>query len=434
MNPLAEELNRALEGTVIAALLSDLGRRMYFPKGIVAQSAEAKQQARRYNATIGLATEGGRPMNLPSIRRMVPGLPEEKIFAYAPVAGHQELREAWKREMLRKNPPLAGKAASLPIVVAGLTHAISTVADLFAGEGDPVLIPDLFWDNYPLIFEERRQAVVRAFPFFDRKGGMDLEALERALREHGAPGGKVILLLNFPNNPAGYSPTRAEAAAIVALLRRQAEAGLKILAVLDDAYFGLFYEQDICPHSLFADLADLHGNILAVKVDGPTKEELVWGFRVGFLTFASRGLKPEHYEALTKKLMGAIRSSVSNCNQLTQNLLLAALQSPTLPAEKEEAFRKLESRYRRVREIVARLAPGSSLKPLPFNSGYFMTFLFEGGSAEALRRHLLQQEGIGTISILDRYLRVAYCGVDLEGLEELYRGIFAAAEKVRRSS
>ncbi len=431
MNPLAEDLNRTLEGTVVGTMLSGLGRRLYFPKGIVAQSAEAKQQARRFNATIGMATEEGRPMNLASIRKMIPGLPEEKIFAYAPVAGHPELREAWKREMLRKNPPLEGKPTSLPVVVAGLTHAISIVADLFADEGDLVLIPDLYWDNYPLIFEERRLATVRTFPFFNDRGGLDLEALERALTAaRGAK--KVTLLLNFPNNPTGYSPTRAEAKSMVDLLRRQAEAGLKVLAILDDAYFGLFYEKETCPYSLFADLADLHANILAAKVDGPTKEELVWGFRVGFLTFASRGLKPEHYEALTKKLMGAIRSTVSNCSQPAQNLLLAALQGPTLQAEKEQAFRKLEQRYRKVREVVARLAPGSSLKPLPFNSGYFMTFLFEGGDAERLRKSLLQ-EGIGTISILGRYLRVAYCSVDLEKLEDLYRSIFEAAGKVHRT-
>ena len=53
MNPLANELNTLLEGTIIADMMSDYGRRMYFPKGIISQSAEAKQKAHRYNATIG---------------------------------------------------------------------------------------------------------------------------------------------------------------------------------------------------------------------------------------------------------------------------------------------------------------------------------------------------------------------------------------------
>ena len=61
MNALAEELNKALAGTVAERLLADMGRRMYFPKGILSQSAEADARANRMNATIGMAYEGGAP-------------------------------------------------------------------------------------------------------------------------------------------------------------------------------------------------------------------------------------------------------------------------------------------------------------------------------------------------------------------------------------
>jgi hypothetical protein len=44
---LARELNAALAHTAAGALMSDLGRRIFFPKGIIAQSAEAKQQGKR---------------------------------------------------------------------------------------------------------------------------------------------------------------------------------------------------------------------------------------------------------------------------------------------------------------------------------------------------------------------------------------------------
>lgn len=43
INPLAQELNDALKGTTPGELLSDVGTRLYFPKGIIAQSAEAKK-------------------------------------------------------------------------------------------------------------------------------------------------------------------------------------------------------------------------------------------------------------------------------------------------------------------------------------------------------------------------------------------------------
>ena len=44
MNRLAEELNQTLSDSIAYGFLSPLGRRMYFPKGIVAQSDEAKER------------------------------------------------------------------------------------------------------------------------------------------------------------------------------------------------------------------------------------------------------------------------------------------------------------------------------------------------------------------------------------------------------
>ena len=172
----------------------------------------------------------------------------------------------------------------------------------------------------------------------------------------------------------------------------------------------------------------MHENLLAVKVDGPTKENLVWGFRVGFVTFAARGLADRHYDALGQKVLGAIRSSVSNSSQPAQSLLLKAMQDPAYEQQKQEAFATLAARYRRAREMAARTPP--PLRALPFNSGYFMTFELERGGAEALRKRLLLEHGVGTIAFQDRYLRVAYSSVEAERIEELYTLIFQAAQKL----
>ena len=53
MNVLAVELNEVLKNSVAYPFLSQKGLRMYFPKGIVAQSAEAGEKAKKYNATVG---------------------------------------------------------------------------------------------------------------------------------------------------------------------------------------------------------------------------------------------------------------------------------------------------------------------------------------------------------------------------------------------
>jgi aspartate/methionine/tyrosine aminotransferase len=427
MNPIAEELNAKLEGTVARRVLSDFGSRFFFPRGIISQSAEAKQKASRFNATVGMATRGKAPLFLQSMKKLIPGLGESDIFPYAPGGGDSDLRSVWRREMDEKNPSLKGKTTSTPLVTSGLTHGMMLTGELFLDPGEEVVVPDMFWGNYKLIFGERVGGALRTFLFFTEEGGFNLDAFEEALRS--AEGRKKIFILNFPNNPTGYSPSEEEAQGIVEVVQRLAEEGNDVVAITDDAYFGLFYEEETCKESLFGRFAGLHERVLAVKVDGATKEELAWGFRIGFITYASSGLGKEALGALEQKTMGAIRSSISNANRMAQSLLLRALNDPHYESEKAEAFTILESRYKRTREVIDSFAEDSPLQPLPFNSGYFMTFRY-AGDAEKLRVHLLNTYGIGTISIQEVYLRVAYSSVELEDIDELLRTIEKAAREL----
>ncbi|MDA8426952.1 MAG: aminotransferase class I/II-fold pyridoxal phosphate-dependent enzyme [Treponema sp.] len=430
MNALAVEANKVLEGSAAGRLLSELGKRMYFPKGILTQSAEAGVKATRFNATIGMAYEDGEPMILDAVRAALPGLTATEAVAYASTGGVAELRQRWKLELERKNPSLAGASYSLPVVVPGLTAAVSYLADLFIGEGDAVVLPDLHWPNYRLIVEERKQASGLTFPVFagpEGAQGFNVAGLEEKIREAGDKGGKAVCILNFPNNPTGYSPTTAEAEAIVAALVRQAERGTDILVIADDAYFGLQYERSLLGESIFARLTDAHPRILAAKADGPTKEDYVWGFRLGFVTFAGADLSEARQEALAKKLMGVVRSSVSSSSAPAQHIFLKALDSPGYEAQKKRYRELLEGRYREAKKAVSSGGMPPSLRALPFNSGYFMSFECRGISAEALRVKLLEERGIGTISMQDRYLRVAFSSVEESGIAELYREIAAAA-------
>jgi aspartate/methionine/tyrosine aminotransferase len=427
IHPLAAELNQVLEPTAIGRSLSQLGTRLYFPKGVVAQSAEAAEHADRFNATVGLAATGGQPMHLPSIAERLPGLTAEEAFAYAPTAGLPHLRDRWAAELRVKNPSLPS-AVSRPVVTAGLTAGIAMAADLFVDDGDPVLLPDLVWGNYRLIMGERRGARVDSYPFFAAEAAsMDVGAVERALAEHPA-GSKVVLMFNFPHNPTGYSPKRAEAERLTAVLASGAERGLHLVVLVDDAYHGLFYEEETLKESLFARLADLHQNLLAIKIDGPTKEEYVWGFRIGFVTVGAAGLAAEHYRAFEQKAMAAIRSTVSSANRMAQHLVLAALDHPEHASQRAANQEELRRRYlTTVRELGRRSS--AAIRPLPFNSGYFMCFHLPGGTAEAVRRYLLYERGIGTISVDEEHLRVAFAGVDTADLPELYAEIYAAAER-----
>ncbi|MDR0389350.1 MAG: aminotransferase class I/II-fold pyridoxal phosphate-dependent enzyme [Spirochaetaceae bacterium] len=425
MNPLAEELNSILDQTVAGRLLSSFGRRIYFPKGIVAQSAEAKTQAHTANATIGMAYKNGRPLILKSVVQAMPILSPDESVGYAPTAGLDEARRAWKKELLKKNPSINGDAISLPAVIPGLTSGISYTADLFVDQGQTVLSADPCWDNYSLIIEGRKGGVLKGVPFFVPGRGLDIDAIDSACKE-AAKEGQLRVLFNFPQNPSGYTPSKSEGDALVGIIQETARKGADVLVIVDDAYFGLFYE-DTLRESLFGRFAGLDERVLAVKIDGPTKEDYVWGFRTGFLSFGSKGLNAGAYDALEKKLMGTIRSSVSCANTPAQSIMLKTLADPQTREEKKELFCLMEKRYRAVRAFVDRHAGHKVLEALPFNSGYFMSFLCKGIEAEKLRKTLLSESGIGTIT-LGPYLRVAFSSLETEQIPQVYETIYATAE------
>lgn len=427
INPLAQELNDALKGTTPGELLSDVGTRLYFPKGIIAQSAEAKKLGKTANGTIGTTVVEGKPIMLPSIKKYVPDLTSSELVGYAPTAGNPDLRAMWKESIIRKNPLLKDKKFSLPVVVPGLTAGISYLADLFLDETKPLVAADPSWDNYVLIAEARRNAKFVQFKMF-KDGKFNIEGLKETMQKQ-AESGSVRILLNFPQNPSGYSPTSGEAKQIVSIVKEIAEKGAKVMVWCDDAYFGLNYEDNIEKQSLFAYLCDLHENVLAAKIDGPTKEDFAWGFRTGFITFGCKGLSDAQYEALVKKLMAAIRSSVSCAATPSQSLILKAASDGKLEEEKAEFRKILERRYKLVRDFVS-THESKFIKPLPFNSGYFMSFDTMSIDAEKLRQKLLNDRGIGTISIDVKTLRVAFSSLDEEKINIVYQAIYDIADEL----
>jgi aspartate/methionine/tyrosine aminotransferase len=432
--PLAAELNAVLEREAppVLEMLSDLGRRFYFPRGIISQSAEAKAKAHRFNATIGIATEGGKPMHLPSLQKYF-HLDPADVFPYAPTGGKPALREAWREKQLRENPSQRGKAASLPVVTAALTHGLSLASELFVDPGDKVVIPDKLWGNYRLTYEVRHGGIIETFPFFAGEV-FHREAFRAKLDDLARQEKKVITILNFPNNPTGYSPSLADADAMVGAIVGAAEKGLRQVVVLDDAYFGLFYDEDCLTESLFGRLAGVHANVLAVKLDGATKEEFAWGFRVGFITFGAGGkgdLKAVH-EALEKKTIGAIRAGISNCPHPSQTVVLEALRSPTFEAERAAKKEILRARAARVHEVLRKPEYAEAWTPYPFNSGYFMCVRLKGVDAEKLRVHLLDRYQVGVIATDPTDIRVAFSCVEVGDLEEVFDTIYRGWKDLAR--
>lgn len=396
-------------------MLSERGKNIFFPKlGILAQAAQAKGKA--INATIGEAVEDdGSSMHLPEFDGLL-NLPTANVFPYAPSFGKPELRTIWKKSIYRKNPSLGDTVISNPVATNGLTHGISMAGYLFANEGDTVLLSNHYWENYNLIFENNYGAKVDTFELF-ANGGFNIADFSKKLNE--VKGEKIITLLNFPNNPAGYTPLVTEIDAIVSEIKKVADAGKKVVVLIDDAYFGLVYEEGVFMESIFTKLANLSENVLAVKMDGPTKEDYVWGFRVGFLSYAIKGGTAELYEAMENKTAGAVRGNISNISQISQSMLYTVYSAPTYEASKKAKYDILKSRYDALKQELARPEYAEYFQALPFNSGYFMCVEPKKGLvAEDIRQHLLEKYSTGVI-VLGNVVRLAFSAVPKAVLPQL---------------
>ena len=417
LNPIAIELNEQIHTSApsVFRLLSELGKRIYLPKGILSQTAEASTKAHRFNATRAIASEDSDMMHLAVSRELVPKLTLEGVYGYAPVLGQPELREAWKTHLLKENPSLAEATLSLPIVTSGMTHGFSLIAELFVDSGDTLVLPDMIWGNYRLIFQTKASAAIQTYPFFNAANGFNTREFRETLTN--ATGEKLLVLLNFPHNPTGYAINRVEAQQIVDAIVARADTDCHILVMIDDAYAGLWYDASVMHESLFGLLVGCHPNVVPVKIDGATKEEYAWGLRVAFITF---GLEEATMQPLEQKLSGLIRADTSGASQVSQTLILEAMKAHGYAEQKQRNYEILKERALKVKEVASDSRYAKLWKMYPSQAGYFACLDLKSANAELVRQHLLDQHGIGTIALGETGLRVAYSCLEEFDIETVF--------------
>jgi len=115
-----------------------------------------------------------------------------------------------------------------------------------------------------------------------------------------------------------------------------------------------------------------------------------------------------------------VRGSISSASHLSQTITLRSLKSSSYKAEKEDKFRIMKERAMEVKRVLANPKYRKAWDVYPFNSGYFMCLKLKTVEAEPLRVHLLNQYGVGLISLGKQDLRVAFSCVEKKDVQELY--------------
>ena len=401
------------------SFFSKLGENIILPQDVLIQSKETAAVTGTINATIGIATINKKAMSLPSINKVLTELNNSEYLPYSPTPGLPKMRELWKEKILADNPSINKDFLSLPMVTTGITQGIDIAANLFSQKGDALLLPNLFWQNYAQIYTIKLGNTIYKYNQFDENNEFSIKNFKQTL--YSIKEDKISLILNFPNNPTGYTPSDVELDSLVEVINIFAKENTnkQIIIVSDDAYFGLFFEENHKTPTLSAThkLAE-NENCLIVKLDGITKEFYSWGLRVGFITYYTKN--DELRKILLEKTQGYLRSTTSSPSNLSQQIAVRLLENKQSLEEKAINDKIIEERYDELKQAISKENLNSLVTVLPFNSGYFFTIKLPSNiNAHEFRLKFLNEYKYGVYSMNDDHIRIAFSCLDKELIPEL---------------
>lgn len=401
------------------SFFSKLGENIILPQDVLIQSKETAAIPGAINATIGIATSNKKAMALPSINKVITEINNSEYLPYSPTPGLPKMRELWKEKILADNPSINKDFLSLPMVTTGITQGIDIAANLFSESGDALLLPNLFWQNYAQIYTIKLGNKIYKYNQFDENNEFSISNFKETL--YSIKEDKISLILNFPNNPTGYTPSDVELNSLVNIISTYAKENKnkQLIIVSDDAYFGLFFEKNHKTPTLSATykLAE-NENCLIVKLDGITKEFYSWGLRVGFITYYTKN--NELRKILLEKTQGYLRSTTSSPSNLSQQIAVRLLDNKQSLEEKEINDKIIEERYNELKQAISKEQLDQLVRVLPFNSGYFFTIKLPSNiNAHEFRLKFLNEYKYGVYSMDDEHIRIAFSCLDKELIPEL---------------
>ena len=287
---------------------------------------------------------------------------------YAHNLGLAELREGLAAYTSALHRPVA--ADRIAVTSAGVT-ALMLAMQMLAGAGDEVVVVVPVWPNLtaqPAILGANVKRVALA-PRADGAWALDLPRLLEAV----TPATRV-LLVNAPNNPTGWTLTRAEQQAILEHCRK---SGTWIVA--DEVYERVWFGEGKAAPS-FLDIAEPEDRLVIAQ--SFSKTFLMTGWRLGWLV-----LPPGHLDAIGK----LIEFNSSCAPVFVQRGALAAL------AIENEFVPGLVQRLRAGRDLLL-----SGLQAMPGirvaepQGGMYAFFRVEGQTDSlAYAKHLVAAHGLG---------------------------------------
>jgi aspartate aminotransferase len=251
-----------------------------------------------------------------------------KYFAYPPVAGYQDLREALAAKYQRENN-VPYKAENI-VVSNGAKQSIANTMIALLNKGDEVIVFSPFWVSYDALVR-----LTEATPVLV-KGGIENDFKVTAAQLAAAITSKTrAIIFSSPCNPTGSVFLRDELEAIAHVVLKHDN----LLVIADEIYEHINFTGK---HFSIASLPGMFER--TITVNGFAKGFAMTGWRVGYIA------APKWIADGCNKVQGQLTSA--NCS-IAQRAALAAITSdiaPTLAMVNEYHHRR-EVVYNILKEI-----------------------------------------------------------------------------------
>ncbi|PZU93053.1 MAG: aspartate aminotransferase [Chelatococcus sp.] len=282
--------------------------------------------------------------------------------------GIPELREA----LSRYNSRLYGQhlPAERFFVTGSGMQSVQIVVRMIAGPGDEVVIPSPAWPNVPAAIGVGGAVPVNVpMDYVQGRFWLDLDRLAAAI----TPKTRAIAI-NSPANPTGWTATKDELAAILALARKH---GLWIIA--DEIYARFVYDGSSRAAS-FHDVMDADDRVIFVQTF--SKNWAMTGWRIGWI---------EAPPVLGQVIENLVQYSTSGSPVFIQRAAIAALDEGE-PFVAEQIARAAEGR-----KIVYEGLKATNRVSLSAPDGAFYQFFSVDGRSDsrALSVELVDSANVG---------------------------------------
>lgn len=332
---------------------------------------------------------------------------------YSHNLGLPELREAVAAYASRLHGDLAPQRLA---ITSGGVNALIVAMQALIDAGDEVLAVTPVWPNLtaqPRILGAQLRCVALQ-PDAEGAWQLDVPALLAAITPRTR-----LLVLNSPNNPTGWTLTRAEQQAILAHCR---QTGTWILS--DEVYERLYFRDDTANGAApsFLDIAAPDDRLVVVQ--SFSKAFLMTGWRLGWLVMPP---------AMTPQVGKLLEFNTSCAPVFVQRAALVAL------AQTEAITPRIVAHLRHCRDTLVPLlqaVPGVQVGRAPGGMYAFLRLVGQNDSLQLAKR-LVQEAGLGLAPGVafapqaEGWLRWCFASRDVarlrQGVDRLHRWLRTAA-------